>query len=250
MRKAEFAEMILCRLTDKDRAASIVGDLVEQEKNSAWFWRAFVAVAGSLAWRPAIAFLIAFYVGNKTMGAFSMAVYGIHAKHVPDAYPWEPIFFCTTLIGPALWSIAMYALVRHGLRDAATQLVILSTGLITVFQYFWWQPAILVICLAAAMSVVAVSVVQPKLRKAAVVVLVAVAVASTTRIAAALLCDLYARLLRASASSGHDIFYGHPSLVWGVLSSLILSLYATVFAWSHMHTWMKARSPEESVVSD
>lgn len=249
MRKAEIAEWILCRLTNSDRAASIVGDLIEQQRGTAWFWRAIVMVAGSLAWRPAIAFVVSFYTGMCTMGVFDMAVYGIHVKHVPDVFPWEPIFFCTTLIGSALWTASMYALIRHGLRDDATQLALIWTGLITAFQYFWWQPVVLIACIGAAMFTVATSVLQEKRRKVALVVFFTIAVASATRVAAYGLCILYRQFIRIRPSGDHA-YHDHLSLAWVLFSSLILSFYAATFVWSKMHAWQLRCSRRESAICD
>jgi hypothetical protein len=70
MHSSSIAEWIVARFTDKQRAASMVGDLVELEpqKGPPWFWFSLVRVVISLAWRRCLAFIVAPYAGLWMLG--------------------------------------------------------------------------------------------------------------------------------------------------------------------------------------
>ena len=53
MHSTHLAEWILGLVTSRDRAASTVGDLVEEasSRGAVWFWSGIVRIAASLLWR-------------------------------------------------------------------------------------------------------------------------------------------------------------------------------------------------------
>src|SRR3981081_2060490 len=65
MHSSSIAEWIVARFTDKQRAVSMVADLVELEpqKGPLWFWLSLIRVVISLAWRRSLAFIVAPYAG-------------------------------------------------------------------------------------------------------------------------------------------------------------------------------------------
>jgi hypothetical protein len=63
MRNASLAEWTLARFMDRQRAASIVGDLEEEQKGALWFCWSVMGVTFSVAWRPVGGFLLAVVAG-------------------------------------------------------------------------------------------------------------------------------------------------------------------------------------------
>ena len=119
MRSDFVAEWILARFTTRSRAASIVGDLLENrcEKGTLWFWRSFAGIVLAVAWRWPFAFASAFYLGLHALGALQMPIYGVNAAHRPPQ-EWMLVFDVLPGLGMLLWMAAPYAAIRFGLRDS------------------------------------------------------------------------------------------------------------------------------------
>lgn len=88
MRNASTAEWILCRLTSRERAASMIGDLVEigERRGTLWFCLSLAGVAFSLVWRRPLAFAAALYAGAWTFGEFINTADTIYVRHFRRAY--------------------------------------------------------------------------------------------------------------------------------------------------------------------
>jgi hypothetical protein len=158
MRSEFVAEWILARLTTRSRAASIVGDLLENrsEKRTLWFWRSFAGIVLAVAWRRPLAFVAAFYLGLHSLGALQMPIYGMAATHRPPQ-EWMPVFAVLLGLGMLLWMAAPYATIRFGLRDSFAQLALVFGGLVTIIIFYWWIPAVLSACLILALSLITAS---------------------------------------------------------------------------------------------
>ena len=141
MDKLEFLETTLARYTPPDRAASILGDLLEtaQTKGRLWFWASFTRVLCSLAWRVPAA-----WIGAYLIGAFFIATMMNHDPLWTDAgfkgvNPTSPLavgaFMVLTVPGMALWFVAPYTALRFGLRDRFSQLAV---ALFTVTTLALW----------------------------------------------------------------------------------------------------------------
>ena len=86
MHSIHIAEWILSLVTSRDRAASTVGDLMEQaaDRGIVWFWSGILRTAASLLWRGVVennarvarlAFVgLAIYVGIDLLYAFLTGV--------------------------------------------------------------------------------------------------------------------------------------------------------------------------------
>jgi hypothetical protein len=158
MRSEFVAEWILARLTTRSRAASVVGDLLENrsEKGTLWFWRSFAGIVLAVAWRRPLAFVAAFYLGLHSIGALSMPIYGIHAAHRPPEM-WIPVFAVLAWIGTLLWMTVPYAVIRFDLRDSFAQIALVFCGLVTTIILYWWIPAVLAACLVLAFTLITAS---------------------------------------------------------------------------------------------
>jgi hypothetical protein len=248
MRTASTAEWILCRVTSKERAASMVGDLMEiqERKGVLWFWLSVASVALSLFWRRPIAFVAAFYTGMWTFGRLMMVIYGINAQHRPPEYPWMPVFDVLILAGSTLWAVSLYGAIRYGLQERSAQLVLAYAGLVTAVIYLWWLPAVLAACIAAALVIATASILKSKLRKESLVVLVAVSIGSAARFLAFILAALYQHFLYRGPWGDREM-QEHPSLEWVALCMMVLSFWVMTTAWSKMREWlMRSESLESS----
>jgi len=239
MLTASTAEWILCRVTSHERAASIVGDLVEieEQKGLLWFWLSVAGVVFSLVWRQPLAFVAAFYAGAWTFFGFQMAIMGINAQHRPPEYPWMPVFTVLIFAGSMLCAVSLYAAIRYGVQDKVTQIAFAWTSLVTSVIYLWWQPVVLGLCITAALLIVSVSIFNSKLRKEALVVLVSVVIGSVLRFFVGLLAGLYQHFLLRGPWGTREM-QEHPSLEWVVFCMLILTFWASTSAWSRMHNWL------------
>jgi antibiotic biosynthesis monooxygenase (ABM) superfamily enzyme len=246
MRTASTAEWILCRLTTKERAATMVGDLIEgQEKKGLMrFWLSVAGVALSLFWRRPIAFIAAFYAGMLMFGRLMMEVYGINALHRPPGF-WMPVFDVLILAGSTLWAVSLYAAIRYGLQERSALLSIAYAGLVTAVIYLWWQPVVLVACIAAALLIATASILKSKSRKELLVVLVAVSIGSAARLLAFIPAALYQHFLYRGPWGDREM-QEHPSLGWVVLCMMILSFWVMTTAWSMMRGWLMRNQMLES----
>jgi hypothetical protein len=242
MDNAATAEWILRRLTDKERAASVVGDLVEigARKGAMWFWLSFSGVALSLVWRRPVAFLAALYAGMWTMSWLAMAGCSIYSPHCPPGR-WETVLDALVWIGSTLWAAALYTVIRYGVLDRTTQITIVWAGLATAAIYFWWQPFVLGLCIAAALLILSAFVAKRSLRKAAFVVMVSATAWSALRVLAlapgALYQNWLGRRLHIPVWGGDDV-QQYPSPTWVYFFTIVLSFLAATSLWSRLHKWL------------
>lgn len=132
MRKMSATEWFLTRVTDRARAAAIMGDLIElaATRGKLWFWTAYLCTFISLGWRTPAA-IVAAIVFTKYLRhtiAFRLqprwnfhvhepGLFGQPHPHI-DAFCWTvslSVLFCTFIVFP-------YVAVRFGLRNRLTYL--------------------------------------------------------------------------------------------------------------------------------
>jgi hypothetical protein len=196
MRSEFVAEWILARFTTRSRAASIVGDLLENrsEKGNLWFWRSFAGIVLVVAWRRPLAFVAAFYLGLHSIRALSMPIYGVHAAHRPPE-AWIPVFAILAWIGTLLWMTVPYAVIRFGLGDSFAQIALVFCGLVTTIILYWWIPAVLATCLVLGFSLITASMFVAQPRRAFVALTVATAFGFAGGLLTLFLAGLYQKHL-------------------------------------------------------
>jgi hypothetical protein len=196
MRSEFVAEWILARLTTRSRAASIVGDLLENrsEKGTLWFWRSFAGIVLAVAWRRPLAFAAAFFLGLHGLGALQMPIYGMYAAHRPPQ-EWMPVFAVLSGLGMVLWMAAPYAAIRFGLRDSFAQLALVFGGLVTIIIFYWWISAVLVPCIVLAFSLATASMFSAQRRRALLALAVATAFGFAGGLLTLFLAGLYQKHL-------------------------------------------------------
>ncbi|MDP9049485.1 MAG: hypothetical protein M3O31_02010 [Acidobacteriota bacterium] len=128
MDKLEFLEGVLAH-APPDRAASILGDLLEtaRTRGRVWFWSSFTRVLCSLAWRVPAA-----WVGAYAFGAGVIALMMTHdplwlSADFRNINPSGPISIPALLIvttpGMALWFVAPYAARIRAAAIVATSVI-------------------------------------------------------------------------------------------------------------------------------
>jgi hypothetical protein len=241
MRNASIAEWILRRLTSSERAASIVGDLVEigERKGTPWFWFSFAAVVFSSVWRRSLAFIAALYAGTWTFSEFITTADSIYSKHYLTG-GWNLAFGPLIFTGSTLWAVFFYAAIRYGFLDRTMQLAFVWAGLFTTVICFWWQPEMLAVCIAAAFFVVLGSISNSGFRMEALAVLVSVVGGSAVRFLAIMLAGLYQYFLGLQLHIlwGDREMREHPSIGWVNLCMVLLSILAATSIWSRNHNWV------------
>jgi hypothetical protein len=145
MREVEWAEWVIARFTDTDRAASIIGDLSESQlqRGVLWFWLSFTGIVLSLNRRRLTAFFAAL-VCLYSLRGLPMPVFASLGGRPPAAEPpeiWRSFFAVLGWIGMLLWVVAPYALVRYGFRDRLSQVALAFCVPITASIYGWREPA-------------------------------------------------------------------------------------------------------------
>jgi hypothetical protein len=252
MRNASIAEWILCRITSKKRASSIVGDLVEigERKGTLWFWLSLCGVVLASVWRQPLAFVAAFYAGGWTFGWFMMANCSIYSLHCATGL-WDRAFGTLLFTASTLWALFSYAAIRYGVLDRTAQLSVVWAGLITTVIYFWWQPVVLGLCIAAAFLIVLTSILRSSFRREALALFISIAVGAAVRFLAVIPAGLYqyylGRHFHIPVWGGPEV-REHPSLGWVYIGTVALSLLVATSVWSRMHNWLMRRQRLESEV--
>ncbi len=150
MDRLELLEATLSRYTPPDRAASILGDLLEtaQTKGRLWFWMSFTRILCSLAWRVPVAWLGAYAFGGSVIALMMTHDPLFLSADFKNINPSGPIARPALLVlatpGMVLWFIAPYAALRFGLRDRFSQLAVALFTLTTLTLLFGRYSAVLV----------------------------------------------------------------------------------------------------------
>jgi hypothetical protein len=236
MHNGPAAEWIVGRWTSKERAAAIVGDLLEidRQKGPARFWFAIVGTVFWLAWRRCVAFVAAFYAANWALSAFIMALHGVHAQHAIDDSFWMPAFDLLTSVGALLWFVLMYAAIRYGLKDHLAQLAVAWTALASALVYLWWRPVVLAVCLALAISVLVLSILDLQRRRAAAILLTVLLVGYVIYPITGYFVVLYRHHILPGPWGSREV-HEHPSLAWMVLCMRLMTTGCMATACSRMH---------------
>jgi hypothetical protein len=167
---------MIALFTDRSRAVSIVGDLLETEADQQplRFWLSVGRILFSLTWRRVVAYTAAYCVALFLAREVIALVFEIHPVHAlpgnSELLHIAQWFWLVSCIG------ASYSAVRYGLRDRFVQLALGICGLITVATLYWWMPIVTVPCLALAFSIVIGSVRSAQQIRALVALVFALAI--------------------------------------------------------------------------
>lgn len=170
MPNTTWAEWVIARLSDRDRAAAIIGDLLESggEQNPVWFWWSVAGVVLSHIWRSLVGFAVAFLFTSVVSRVWSLLVFCPPARgswffpkeYCPLSVPvhrppqiWLPFLLLTDL----LCTVAPYALVRYGFRDRFAQLTLALCLPGMVVMFCWWVPAVAFPCALLVVAIIGFS---------------------------------------------------------------------------------------------
>jgi hypothetical protein len=144
MPNAAAAEWLIARFTDRSRASSIVGDLLEvtPQQESPLFWLSVAGVVLSLTWRHLAGFAAALSCMYLLDALTMPPIPNLFLAHRPPD-TWIPFLFLLAVIVEALWMAAPYALIRYGVRDRFTQLTLALCVPFTLILVFWFMPTML-----------------------------------------------------------------------------------------------------------
>jgi hypothetical protein len=245
MRSASIAEWLLRRLTSKERATSMVGDLVEvgEQKGIFWFWLSMTGIVLSLVWRRPLAFVAAFYFGSWVYGTLLNTTYGLHAQHRPPAL-WGPVFNVLGPTGSLLWIAAIYATIRFGFHDRFAQSALAMASIVVAVNCYWWQPAIVAACIASSLCLIGVSVMNSERRRAALGLVLVLAAGFAGGLLALYLAYQYQKFVCPGPVGDREL-REHPSISWVGLCMWILATWITTSASLLVQRWVTRRESVE-----
>jgi len=144
MRNLPVAEWLLARHTTQARAASIMGDLIEDGhgRGGIDFWWSLCTILCSFVWRRAVAFAVAVIFGLISFDFLHNLAYSVHAAYVPSN-EWKMLldFACLASI---LLSFGMaYTVARFGVKDVFAQQIIALWGMASILTVYWWKPVVM-----------------------------------------------------------------------------------------------------------
>lgn len=179
MPNGALAEWVVGHFTDRDRAASAVGDLLElaPERGSLWFWTSIAGIVLAFNWRRLLAFAIGYLCLASVHGlSFRLLAPAreILRGHNNLAHNWLP--FQAVLITSSLAVVvfaAAYVAVYRGLRDELTRFFFALLAVCSIAIFLLRVPAIVLLMMLA---LVVFSTVYRPWRRASVAAALALAV--------------------------------------------------------------------------
>jgi hypothetical protein len=162
MAMPNLAESLLARLTDRTRAAAIMGDLTElaATRGRLWFWIAYTRTLAVLSWR----IVLTLVVSMSLYQLLGNTVFHAHRQQVPQG-PYLPMWLIFWFEPAFPWFVLPFAVMLYGLRDRFVHLtaivalgttiaflflpqfsiagVVIALALIALALLFsgWWRPA-------------------------------------------------------------------------------------------------------------
>jgi hypothetical protein len=145
MGSASFVEWIIARFTTQDRAASIIGDLLEAapQKGKLWFWLSVTRVLFSLTWRRSLAYAAATALVFFWIRSQRYSLLGGHGVLLASSMPlWRYLSFA----GLFLSFLFPYSAIRYGYKDSSTRHLAAAWLLFGVLIFSGPVPAIAATC--------------------------------------------------------------------------------------------------------
>jgi hypothetical protein len=173
MHKTPIAEWLLARIAGCDRAAAIMGDLLELSatRGRLWFWTAYARTLISLGWRAPVAFVFAMASMRFIFGTVFPWLWNRRTTHLMDAGLFGVYNQHIRLI---TWNISMvtaqflcfafaFVLVRFGWRNRLTQLA--CALFLIAMPIYSLRPWFMDLSGVAMMLIIAAALVAPPWRK-------------------------------------------------------------------------------------
>ncbi|HTU35933.1 MAG TPA: hypothetical protein VMF66_19195 [Candidatus Acidoferrum sp.] len=154
MRSAIVAEWVIARFTDRERAAAVVGDLLElaPERGPLWFWSGVAGTVLAATWRRLVGFGTAYLclallqwrdviVARRMLLERQM----IAAARGVAALPPIQIDLVHIVIAVLAFSVtvaAAYAVICYGLRDEFARLALAVSAPSLLLMFYWSKLAV------------------------------------------------------------------------------------------------------------
>jgi hypothetical protein len=244
MREVRIAEFLLCRVMSRERAAALVGDLIEspEHQHVMRFWRCIAGVLFRYGWRSALGLIAGFFVTMRVSSALQMAIFGVHTQHRPD-YPWDQFLLVPIgLVGMMLAGNFAYSSVKYGVRDRCGQACFGVFAIAAAVTYLWWMPAVV----WGSASCMAVAFLAALLHRDGRRLAVVLSVDTVTAVAAYLLALFAATRYQhwlVNGPVGDVQLREHPSINIVSLLALLCWFWACTRIWSRMHAWLERGTP-------
>jgi hypothetical protein len=148
-------EWLIGAFVGKERATAMIGDQLEMHPDGTRFWRSFLMLLVSVAWRPLAALLVAYASIYLTwIPAFhGWILVSRHLwVHRAGVTTWAPN--ASIIMREGFWALifggismleclsAMFAYVLYGFRDAMTIVSAILGGLSLALCWYLWSPEI------------------------------------------------------------------------------------------------------------
>lgn len=236
MRLASLAECLVRLVEGSDRAAALVGDLVEiaQTRSRLWFGLAVLRLLVSRLWRPVVGVIAVLYSSNWLLFASSMALHGIHAQHRPP-FMWTPFFDVVGAICAILSGSALYSAIRYGLGNVYTRLALAVAGLCALVTFARWFPGVLYACGAIFFALFFFSVLRVQRLWALLTAGLTVIVTFVTNYAGLFALSYYQNTILHIGLLGSRELAEHPSLNWLSLAVYFADAFVIAALCSFMH---------------
>lgn len=251
MHSDRMAEWLLSRWTRRQRAAAIVGDLLEirEQKGALWYWLALAGAVLRLAWRPVVATVAGFYAGAYAFSFFQLAIWGVHVRHTPAAdYAWTPAFSVLSGCGAIMCLVLVYTAIRYGIHDRLSQLALVLTALSVPLAWWWWKPPVVAACLVCLVAAILLSFLHRELRRAMPILGAVLGVGITGGLLTVYAIDRFFLLM---AETGHREILMHPEIGWGIVSLALITAALMMATCSRLHArLLEKQDPESGVESD
>lgn len=222
MPNAAWAEWIIARLTDRTRAATIVGDLLESggEERPVWFWWSATGVVLSLVWRSLAGLAAAYFCLSAISHAWFLeqcpqgrgSRFAMGNFCPSSALVHDPPQIWMSLFGP-LCIVAAYAVARYGVRDRFAQLALALCAPSIVVGFYWWVPAVVFSYAVLVLSIISLSTAFVHSRKALLVLAAALVCGYAAIQFAPYLADRYLQLASPSVTRS-VIVHGSVPFLW------------------------------------
>jgi hypothetical protein len=169
LRNIAIAEQILSLVMDRGRAASTVGDLLEDSstRDSRWFWPSIAMILFSRIWRPVVGFVGSAYATLYGMFAFSWGSRHYHATG--QLVPLVGLLSVQTFIA------AVYCVCCYGIKDDLTQVAGVLAGAGILGVWYGSLPGFEVSAAIVAVVFIAASVLSIERRRALFTLVVSLA---------------------------------------------------------------------------
>jgi hypothetical protein len=247
MGSVSIAEWMLRRVTTRDRAASIMGDLVEakSQQGPIQFWLSIAGVLFSTAWSWPLAYLAAFYGANWTFSGLQMSAFGMPFDSPHRAsLTWQPALNVLLGIGTILSMTGIYTTIRYGLRDRMAQVALASAGIASLIVCYWWQPYVLIVCIGLSLAGIFISLRNLELRRAVLPTLVTLVAGFASVFLMMYLESLYQNWIIPGPAGDREM-RAHPSVGWVGFLLWGLFVFATTKTCSLMHKRSTRNQPAD-----